>query len=63
MNIYHSVIIQYQHLNENQHHPKEFVNQSVIVSGNNQLTGLRKFIKWVTMTKISVKIEMQSNII
>lgn len=31
--------------------------------GNNQLNRLRKFIKWLTSTKICVKIDMDSNII
>jgi len=61
--MYHYVIIQHQQLNQNPHHSKEFANQSVVMSGNNQSTGLRKFRKWVTMTRICAKIVMHSNII
>lgn len=34
-----------------------------MMPGNNQLTRLRKFIQWLTVFKIYVKIEMYSNII
>jgi hypothetical protein len=61
--MHHSVIIQLQQLNENRGHSKEFAILSATMSSNNQLTGLRKFRKWVTMIKICVKIEMYSNII
>ena len=62
-NIYLTLNIQSERFNENRHHLKEFANQSAGIYGNNQLSGLRKFRKWITMTKIYVKIDMYSNII
>ena len=61
--MYLTLNIQSERFNENQRHLKEFANQSVIMSGNNQLTRLRKVRQWVTMITICVKIDMHSNII
>jgi len=61
--MYQKIIIKSKQFNEKTHHSKKFAELSVTASGNNQSSGIRKFIQLVTRIKICIKIDMHSNII